>query len=437
MAVQRPVSATSAASATSSTLRYRGHLDDGLGWHLTVCGADPAAVGPVDSRARAFVVKRVVVDGCLVVTIDLLAAAAALGDRNSAVRHADDVVSASPDVWLWTTSPPRPGVFSFDADDGLDVAVPFPRRDGGGYDVEVSTWQWLSSATFGRIAVRDVVVDARARLHVVTLPGALAMSADDVDAWLVTAAKTAALGSAQRGFPFPDTLVVVAPVAGDDVPFGMVCRGGGPQAMLLLGTAATLDDVVAGWVAVHELSHLLAPPVGLDEAWLGEGLATYHQTVLRARAGLLTSTAAWQAIVDGVNRGASSTSGALSLREASSVMRSEGRWLQIYQGGAAVVLAVDVALRGCGSSIDAVVAELRAQQPRADARRLRAADVIARAASVDGCAGITATVDAALARPFPDVDALLRDLGVEGGTVQPTAPLAAIREAIMRPARQK
>jgi len=412
------------------SLRSVARLDEHLRWRLTTCGADPHTVGPVDERARRFVVDRAVVDGCLVVTIDLLAAADALRQRDAAVRHGDDVVTASPDLWLWTTSPPRPTVLTIQVADGVDVAVPFPRRPDGAFDVDVSTWRWLSSATFGRIHQRFVEVQGGAHLRVVTLPGTLQMSADDVDRWLQTAARAVALGSAGRRFPIPEALIVVDPVGGDDVPFGMVTRGGGPQVLLLLGGEARVDDVVDSWVAVHELSHLLSPPVGLDEAWFGEGLASYHQNVLRARAGLLTSTQAWGALLDGFERGRASA-GTMPLREASAVMRSEGRWLQVYWGGAALVLAMDVALRRCGSSIDEVVAGFRAEQPRADTRRLAASAVVARAAQVPACAGITAMVEAGLARPFPEVSQLLADLGVDGAGA-PTAPMSPLlRDAIM------
>jgi predicted metalloprotease with PDZ domain len=220
----------------------------------------------------------------------------------------------------------------------------------------------------------------------------------------------------------------------------MVSRGGGPQAHLLLGQQAQVADVIDSWVAVHELSHMLHPLLGLDDAWFGEGFASYHQNVLRARAGLMSEADAWTALEDGFRRGAAASERGpwtVSLQDASVQMRAEGRYLQVYWGGAAVVLWMDVALRQCADrSIDDVVATFRAEQPRLDSRRVPAREIVARAAAMaPTCAHITADVDALLRQPFlgDSLPALLEDLGIEAGTLTPTAPRAGVRDAITRP----
>ena len=416
-------------------LQIYGRLNEGLRWRIDVCGADGDVVGAVDPRAAQFVIEqgtsRRAGEDCVFVVLDLLATADALGARDAAVVVGDNVVVASPDVWLWTTTPPRAARLTVEAAEGLDVVVPFPRGADGRFDVDTTTWRWLSSAVFGAVATHTVALDDGKALRMVILPGRLTMSTTDVAEWVRAAGNAVAMGGAGGGFPVHEALVVVDPVGGDGVPFGMVSRGGGPQALLLLRADPRLHDLRRDWLPVHELSHLLAPPFGLDEAWLSEGLATYHQSVLRARAGLLTSTAAWAVLVDGFRRG-ERASRSTSLLAASASMRRDGGYLQVYQGGAAVVLVVDVALRRCGSSIDAVVTDLRTT--RQSDRRLAAADVVARAAAIAGCAEIAAIFDAAVRAPFAAVDAVLGDLGVDiddGRVVQPSASAAAIREAIM------
>lgn len=420
-------SAFTSLSTTSSSLQFSGHLDVALRWRLRICGAAPSSIGPVDPRAAAYVVDDAVVDGCRVIVMDLRAAAAAIADRDVVSVAGDDVVSASPDLWLWTTSPPRAGALTITHDDGVDVAVPFPQGNDGAFDVDDSTWRWLSSATFGRFDRLGVEV-GELFLDVVVLPGTLAMSHADIERWLRRAGETVQRGARDRPLT-GRVVVVVAPVGGDDVPFGMVKRGGGSQLLLLLGREALLHDVIDQWVAIHELSHLLAPPLRLDEAWLSEGIATYHQTVLRARSGALSTTAAWRALLDGFDRGREA-SGAMPLDEASRRMRADGRWLQVYQGGAAVALLLDVELRRCGSSLDAVLASLRATSP--PGHRLAAADVVARAAAQPGCGAVGARVEAATKQSYPAVDDVLVALGVGDDGASAAAPDADVRDAIMR-----
>ncbi len=410
-----------------------------LTWHVdvdaafvvseTVCPA--LAVGPEQRRARDFLVSARVVDGCQEIVLDLGRAADTWQDRDSATRVAPDVVVSSPDVWLWRPMPKRSGTLTLSLPPGFNAALPFPKH-GDSYDVDASTWAFASAAVFGNVSMRELPVDA-ATLQVVMLPGELQMVRSEVDRWLSAAATAVAAGNRGR-FPFPKVVVVVDPVWGSGVPFGMVERGGGPQALLLLGAQARVDDVVDDWVAVHELSHLLMPPVGVDDAWLGEGLASYHQNVLRARAGLLSESEAWDQLRDGFDRGEEAAArGPLtqSLADASRHMRAEGRYLQVYWGGAAVVLLLDVGLRQCaGIAVDDVVASFRAEQLRVDVRRIPARAFVARAAAAaPGCAHLQYDVDEALTRPFPLVEPLLRDLGIVPASA--TAPLARLRRVIV------
>ena len=449
----RGTDATGAVALSSSplpvsagpALRWMLHLADDLHLHQRVCRADGIAVteadrvGPVDARASRFATPLVVVDGCFDNDIDLAGAALALDARSAAARVGDDIVMASPDVWLWTTAGLRAGTLAVTTAPGLRFALPFPLEADGSFSVDPSTWRYLSCAMFGRFDVHSVIV-ADVSLDVVVLPGERLMVGADVDRWLGAAVTAVSLGAGQgHRFPFERTQVTVEPVWGAGVPFGMVSRGGGPQAHLLLGQQARIDDVIGSWVAVHELSHLLHPLLDVSDAWFGEGFASYQQNILRARAGLMTEDECWAALADGLRRGADASlrgPRTRSLQDASSAMRTEGAYLQVYWGGAAVVLWLDVALRRCADrSIDDVVATFRAEQPRVDARRVPAREIVARAAATaTECAYIAEEVDNLLREPFPRVGmALLGELGVADAGLSSTAPLARLREAITRP----
>lgn len=425
LSTTHPVVAPSARPAQdlhwSLTLRADRSLDSRI---CDATGApldddDLADIGPVDSRARAFAQPPTLVDGCLQVRIDLAAAATALGVRSGARWVAGDVVVASPDIWLWTRARPVGGVMTLRTSSrSTRAVVPLSVRedavvddDAEDYIVDVSTWRLSSCAVFGDVSVR-LVHGGGSTFSLVTLPGQRQMTDDEVERWLHAAIGAVATGTGSRGrLPFSHATIVVEPVAGDGVPFGMVMRGGGLLVWLLLGQQARLDGVVDDWVAVHEFSHLLQPLVALDDVWFGEGLATWHQIVLRARAGLVSETEAWAALHDGLNRGAASVDeGArLSLRQASASMRRDGRYQQTYWGGAAIIFVVDAALWRCARrGIDDVVAAVFARH--AASERIPARAILLEAAqAAPACRHIPDDVEAMLQEPFPRAGVALRD----------------------------
>jgi hypothetical protein len=447
----------SAPSANDGELHWDVVVEDDLVLRQRVCapGGPPKGLAPVDDRARAFATA-VVVDGdCATVVLRLKDAADGLRAREAAVRASDDVVIASPDVWLWNVSPPRSGTLTLRtamttsparvmSRGQVPWALPFPtsapvRLEGDAHTqtfrVHSSTWRFLSAGVFGPIVMRQATVPG-AVIDVAILPGPLEMAPIEVERWVMLAASAVASGGGGGRFPFPRALVMVEPVWGDGVPFGMVTRGGGPHALLLLGAQAHLDVVNDHWVAVHELAHLLHPLVGMDEPWFGEGLASYQQNILRARVGLLDEAVAWNSLRDGFERGRAASSRvawSLSVRQASQRMRAEGRWLQTYWGGAAIMLMMDVSLRRCSDkTLDDVVAQFRAAQADVDRERVAAADIVAAAAATaPGCAHIADDVSRALNEPFPSAAMPLLDaLGVSEQGLRAEAPLADVRRAI-------
>jgi predicted metalloprotease with PDZ domain len=100
------------------------------------------------------------------------------------------------------------------------------------------------------------------------------------------------------------------------------------------------------WVAAHELSHLFHPHLGDAGAWLAEGLATWYQNLLRARAGLLTPEQAWRELDAGFARGQAGTPArsTLTLEQASTRMGANHDYMRVYWSGTAYWLAAELEL---------------------------------------------------------------------------------------------
>lgn len=218
------------------------------------------------------------------------------------------------------------------------------------------------------------------------------------------------------------------------VPWGQTRRDADGVAVLLFVRAdAGLPELRGDWTAVHELAHLFHPFLGGDGRWLAEGLASYYQNVLRARAGLLSPDEAWRRLEAGFARGRRVGPGA----RMDAIGRDRAGTMRVYWAGAAYWLDADVILRrDHGSSLDRVLAryalccldggaELSPQQFVAALDRAGGAGVFAR----------LYRRHAAL-REFPTQEASYAALGlsVEDGRLRfsPRADAVRLRAAIMR-----
>lgn len=155
-------------------------------------------------------------------------------------------------------------------------------------------------------------------------------------------------------FPLPEATVRIEEAqqrSRSPVPWGQTARRDGVAVLLYVRADASLEELRDDWTAVHELSHLFHPFLGADGRWLAEGLASYYQNVLRARAGLLDQAEAWRRLDAGFGRGRRESSG-LPLAE---LARGHRGTMRVYWAGAAYWLEADLALRARGSSLDAVL----------------------------------------------------------------------------------
>jgi len=252
-------------------------------------------------------------------------------------------VIVSQTEWLW-----RPDPFPHELDTSVrfvlpadrQVSLPWPRADAI-YFPEQSAFFTSVYGVFGSFerqafSVGSTSVDI-ARLG--PRP-----PDDDTRRWLGRAVQaTASLGDR---FPRDRVHFIVVPGQnqGKQVVFGMVRRGGGSSILLVPSPDATVEQLEADWVAVHELSHLWLPRLYGRDRWISEGIATYLQEVLRARCGLQSSERAWTRLQEGFERGRRSGTGR-QLASESRHMNRTGAYHRVYWAGAAFALETDVRLR--------------------------------------------------------------------------------------------
>lgn len=221
------------------------------------------------------------------------------------------------------------------------------------------------------------------------------------------------------------------------VPWGQTRRRREVGVLLYVRRDADYEALRGDWTAVHELSHLYHPYLGDRGRWLAEGLASYYQNVLRARAGMIDADDAWERLDAGFRRGQAATSGV----RLEAMARGRGGIMRVYWAGAAYWLEADLALRReRGTSLDAVLDEYA--RCCLDGNAALAPDAFI--AALDRIAGgellTTLYRRHAALREFPALDSAYRQLGIErsgnGLRFAGTREAVRLRKAIMGTAAQ-
>ncbi|WP_165787061.1 hypothetical protein [Pseudohalioglobus lutimaris] len=134
--------------------------------------------------------------------------------------------------------------------------------------------------------------------------------------------------------------------ADDPIPWAQIKRGGVDTVKFYVVDNTSAKDLLSEWTGYHEIAHLLLPYRGWGDTWFSEGLATYYQNLLQARAGLISEQEMWQRLYAGFMRGREdSRFDGKSLIEVNRQMRSSGGYMRVYWSGAWYFLAVDIRLR--------------------------------------------------------------------------------------------
>ncbi len=195
-----------------------------------------------------------------------------------------------------------------------------------------------------------------------------------------------------------------------------------------VGDAATPSDLTTNWELVHEMVHLAFPSM-TGHAWIEEGLATYVEPVVRARAGLAPSDDIWKWLVWGLPIGERALGG--------TGLDGARSWAATYWGGALFCFEADVAIRqrtgGRKSLDDALRGIVRAGGNITASWDIeRAFDVADRATGVPVLRELYARMGSG--SPGVDLPGLFERLGVSTGqdriVYDDAAPLASVRRGI-------
>lgn len=130
-------------------------------------------------------------------------------------------------------------------------------------------------------------------------------------------------------------LILVVP--GEGRIHGVTLGNGGSSVLLHVGPEVTGPDALDSWVPTHEFIHVLFPSVTPRLPWIEEGLATYVEPIVRARAGHVSAEQFWRDLARGLPRGLP--------QPGDRGLDNTRTWGRTYWGGALYWLLVDLRLR--------------------------------------------------------------------------------------------
>lgn len=250
----------------------------------------------------------------------------------------------------------------------------------------------------------------------------------ELEAWVQ---RSAAMVAAYLGeFPVPSLEVTLVGRGWGDVGFGM--HNEGRWLTIYCGRSTAPEDLEDDWVMVHEMLHAAFPDLERDHRWMQEGLSTYLEPILRARAGNTTEARVWARFMRSMHYGRPEAGDrGLDLTHT---------WGRTYWGGALFWMVADIELRkrtnnekSLRDAIRGILAE--GGNGRADWSTKRVVEVGDAATGTTVLRDLYATM--AAAPGDVDLDALYAELGVakvDGEIVlDEDAPLAHVRRAMTRP----
>lgn len=372
--------------------------------------------------------------------IDLGELAAACGDEVDCARRVGDSTLSPALAWLAHPSPKTdvpvsvrvrtPDVMQF-------VSGMHPEGESGrafsfrSYDLDEGSFTAFGPLRHYRVDVSNRTGRSGARVDVAIVgKQKYGMTDDDMREWITEAAQvvTPLFGR----FPVDRTTLFVVPAKGEDeVVFGKVLSLAGASVVLVVGDKMQAAARHRDWVLVHELFHLGFPTFRGEGRWLGEGLATYYEPILRARAGWTTEPDVYRQFARNMPRG-------MPARGSASGLAHRDDLDSIYWGGALFCFAADVKIREETRGKHSLDDVIRAALARGgDATKVwTVAEVVALGDEVTDTHVLSTMYERYAARGERiDLDGLFASLGVDrdGATVglDERRPLAWVRRQIV------
>lgn len=362
--------------------------------------------------------------------VDLEGLADSTSDFDYAERFGDAVIAPASSFLLY----PLP--LDVNTEVSLRLSVPSTvgfasglDSDGDGYRLLAHEIPVATYSVFGRFDQRRLNLDPETAIDVVVLGKQGRLSTDAMLTWIELRAR--AMARFWDGFPSPHLLIAVMLLPHrQGVLFGKLLPESAPGIALMVGAKSELNDLGDDWILVHELFHIGVPSFYREGKWLDEGLATYYEPLIRARAGLLDEQRLWQEMARDLPQGLD----ALTRTGLEHARGYTGR----YWGGALFCLAADVTARlQSGGRFGLEDGLRRVRRAGGQASEVWSLSDVLREA--DGA--FTSPVLEPLARRYAkrpadfDLDRLLGDLGVErtsdGIVLRDDARLAWVRKVIV------
>ncbi len=401
-------------------------------------GAEPLTLG-----RRSLSLSGVTAGDCIRYKVDVRKALAAPEEERVARMIGSDM-SIRGGVWLWRprhVSAENDIEIRFELPDGMQVSVPWQsaknKRNQTIYRVGGTPIDWSIRTAFGSFDIQHIEIPGSV-LRIAILDGSPQADTAMIRGWLEEAAT--AITTLYGRFPVPSPQVLVLPwePAGEPVPWGQVLRGGTPSTLFVIDQRRPAKEFHADWTAAHELSHMLLPYIRQSDSWLSEGVASYYQNVLRARAGMISDDVAWKKLHAGFQRGIKGTTGNETLINTTRNMRENNNYMRVYWSGAAMALLADVKLREQTNglhSMDTALSALRECCLPSD-HLWSAREVFTK---LDKLTGTRVFVDIynehANGRSFPDMSEAYKKLGLsvrnKSLAINKSQPYAGVRADIM------
>ncbi len=394
------------------------------------------AYRPVERRGNEWI-ERTCETRCTVrYTIDLGDLASACGDEVDCARRVGEATLSPALAWLVHPMPRAdvPVTVRVRTNDGTQFASGMNAADDSGQAFSFRSFDLDEGSFTGFGPMRRFHVDVpgpgnqKARIDVAVLGNdPYAMPDSAMRQWIEESAHVTVPLFGR--FPVDRTTLFVVPAKGEDeVVFGKVLSLAGASVVLVVGDRMPASARHRDWVLVHELFHLGFPTFRGEGRWLGEGLATYYEPILRARAGWTTESEVFRQFARNMPRGQGP-------RGSNAGLSSRDDLDTIYWGGAMFCLAADVRIREETRGKHSLDDVLRAALARGgDATHVwTVRDVVNLADSVTGTTVLSEMYERHAARGERiDLDSLLASLGVQDGRdVDDSRPLAWIRRAII------